>query len=366
MSSSPGCSSGSGSSRSPRPRPPRLRATRPWSTRSRARTRSPATPRASGTSAAPASDDHPGLRHRHQRQRRRDGPVQDQHAGQVATGSTSTAWATTAANGARKVATVNPSATLPQNQPACLADAHDRAGRLRQLGGVGVSWAVPTDAVSGIYFAKLVRTDGTTGASHIVFVVRDDASTSDLLFQTSDTTWQAYNPYGGNSLYVGIAGRAARTRSATTGRSPPGGTGPEDFVFNAEYPMVRCLEANGYDVSYIDRRRHRPPRRADPQPQDVPVRRPRRVLVGRPARQRRGGPRRRRQPRLLQRQRGRSGRPAGRPASTARARAYRTLVTYKETHANAVIDPADPPTWTGTWRDPRFSPPADGGRPRTR
>ena len=42
---------------------------------------------------------------------------------------------------------------------------------------------------------------------------------------------------------------------------------------------------------------------------------------------------------------------------------YRTMVSYKETHANAVIDPADPPTWTGTWRDPRFSPPADGGRP---
>ena len=42
---------------------------------------------------------------------------------------------------------------------------------------------------------------------------------------------------------------------------------------------------------------------------------------------------------------------------------YRTLVCYKETHANAVIDPSDPPTWTGTWRDPRFSPPADGGRP---
>ena len=42
---------------------------------------------------------------------------------------------------------------------------------------------------------------------------------------------------------------------------------------------------------------------------------------------------------------------------------YRTLVCYKETHANAVIDPQDPPTWTGTWRDPRFSPPADGGRP---
>jgi Bacterial Ig domain len=41
---------------------------------------------------------------------------------------------------------------------------------------------------------------------------------------------------------------------------------------------------------------------------------------------------------------------------------HRTLVSYKETHANAKIDPL-PGVWTGTWRDPRFSPPADGGRP---
>jgi len=40
-----------------------------------------------------------------------------------------------------------------------------------------------------------------------------------------------------------------------------------------------------------------------------------------------------------------------------------TLVCYKETSANAAIDPADPPIWTGFWRDARFSPPADGGRP---
>ena len=41
---------------------------------------------------------------------------------------------------------------------------------------------------------------------------------------------------------------------------------------------------------------------------------------------------------------------------------HRTLVSYKETHANAKIDP-EPNVWTGTWRDPRFSPPADGGKP---
>ena len=43
--------------------------------------------------------------------------------------------------------------------------------------------------------------------------------------------------------------------------------------------------------------------------------------------------------------------------------AYRTLVCYKETYPEAQIDPDDPPTWTGTWRDPTFSPPSDGGRP---
>src|SRR5262249_2535488 len=41
----------------------------------------------------------------------------------------------------------------------------------------------------------------------------------------------------------------------------------------------------------------------------------------------------------------------------------RTLVTYKETHYDATTDPQDPPTWTGAWMDPRFSPPGDGGAP---
>ena len=32
-------------------------------------------------------------------------------------------------------------------------------------------------------------------------MVRDDAAPSDMLVRTSDATWQAYNMYGGNSLY---------------------------------------------------------------------------------------------------------------------------------------------------------------------
>ena len=69
------------------------------------------------------------------------------------------------------------------------------------------------------------------------------------VLQTSDTTWQAYNDYGGNSLYEGSpAGRAYKVsynRPFDTNAETP-----EDFVWNAEYPMVRFLEANGYDVSY--------------------------------------------------------------------------------------------------------------------
>src|SRR5204862_7229159 len=69
-------------------------------------------------------------------------------------------------------------------------------------------WDVPATAVSGIYFAKLTR-PADNGASHIVFVVRDDARKAAIVMQTSDTTWQAYNTYGGASLYCAPGGFGA-------------------------------------------------------------------------------------------------------------------------------------------------------------
>jgi hypothetical protein len=262
--------------------------------------------------------------------------------------------------GARKIATVTPSASLPQAQPACLTNG---TTGLVDCGNWAVSgsWAVPASATSGIYIARLVRSD-TGGASHIVFIVRNDASSSPLLFQTSDTTWQAYNNYAGQSLYTGSpAGRAYKvsynrpfvTRTVDNG---------QDWVFNAEYPMVRWLESNGYDVSYIS---------------GVDTDRLGSVLTNHKVFMSvghdeywSGG----------QRANVTAARNAGvhlaffsgneifwktrwEASIDASATPYRTLVTYKETHANAVIDPLDPPIWTGTWRDPRFSPPADGGRP---
>jgi Domain of unknown function (DUF4082)/Bacterial Ig-like domain/Bacterial Ig domain len=260
--------------------------------------------------------------------------------------------------GARRVATVTPSATLPQSQPNCLNDA---ATGLIDCGNWALSgsWTVPASSTSGIYFAKVVRTD-TGGASHIFFVVRDDASTSNVLFQTSDTTWQAYNNYGGNSLYTGSpAGRAYKVsynRPFNT-RAVDGG---QDWVFNAEYPMVRWLESNGYDVSYfsgIDSDRF------------GSLIQQHRVFMSVGHDEYWSG---------AQRTNVEAARNNGvnlafisgnevfwktrwENSIDGSGTAYRTLVTYKETHANAKIDPNA--AWTGTWRDPRFSPPADGGRP---
>ncbi len=263
--------------------------------------------------------------------------------------------------GARKITSFTPTATLPQNQPDCLTQA---STGLIDCGNWAVSgsWTVPSTATSGIYFAKVVRTD-TGGASHIMFVVRDDSSTSDMVFQTSDTTWQAYNAYGGNSLYVGSPGtNPGRAYKVSYNRpfATRGDNGGQDWVFNAEYPMIRFLESNGYNVSYIS---------------GVDTDRAGSLLLNH---------------KLFvstghdeywsgqQRANVEAARGAGvnmaffsgnevfwktrwENSIDGSGTAYRTLVSYKETHAGAKIDPSS--EWTGTWRDPRFSPPADGGRP---
>jgi hypothetical protein len=263
--------------------------------------------------------------------------------------------------GARKIATVNPTASLPQNQPNCLTQA---SSGLIDCGNWAVSgsWTVPSTATSGVYFAKVVRTD-TGGASHIVFIVRNDASTSDMVFQTSDTTWQAYNTYGGNSLYVGSPGtnpgrayKVSYNRPFTT----RGDNGGQDWVFNAEYPMIRWLESNGYDVTYIT---------GVDTDRAASLLSSHRAFISTGHDEYWSG---------QQRANVEAARNAGLSMAffsgnevfwktrwensiDGSGTAYRTLVSYKETHSGAKIDPSA--EWTGTWRDPRFSPPADGGRP---
>src|SRR5215469_13384429 len=167
-------------------------------------------------------------------------------------------------NGARKVVSnMAPTASLPQTQPACKSDTAPTG--LIDCGnwGVSASWAVPATAVSGLYLAHLVRND-TGGSSIIPFVVRNDASHSDILYQTDDTTWQAYNSSGGNtsavnSLYQCSSNCPPGNPEAYKGASKVSYNRPwhtplddngRDWWTDYEYPMIRFLEENGYDVSY--------------------------------------------------------------------------------------------------------------------
>jgi hypothetical protein len=263
--------------------------------------------------------------------------------------------------GARKVASL--STVTGRNQPACLTNS---TTFLVDCGNWTEStlWNVPATAVSGVYVAKLTRSD-TGGKSHIPFVIRNDASTSDILFQTSDTTWQAYNQYGGYSVYQGspqAAYKVSYNRPFAT-RGQTSGYGTSNYLFYAEYPMIRWLESNGYDVSYFTG--------VDADRFGSLIQNHKAFLSVGHDEYWSGG----------QRNNVEAARNAGvnlaffsgneifwktrwENSTDGSNTPYRTLVTYKETHFNQVIDPADPPTWTGTWADPRFSPPADGGRPQ--
>jgi len=304
-------------------------------------------------------------------------------------------------NGARRVATIRSSVPLPQKQPPCLIDD---SVRLYDCGNwtVSASWMAPRDAMSGIYIARMVREEpegpaswlpdngltrgleqpaatphayGALGlgklsnalkeprASHIYFIVRDDSSHADLLFQTSDTTWEAYNRAGVTSTYGSFDAAHPMERAYKVSLNRPYVTRDYravNLVFNAEYPMVRWLESNGYDVTYStgldsDRRGN--------------LMRNHKVFmsVGHDEYWS-----------AAQRANVEAARDTGvhlaffsgndvfwkirwEPSTDPSHTPYRTLVTYKETHANAKIDPL-PNVWTGTWRDARpFNP--EGPKP---
>lgn len=118
---------------------------------------------------------------------------------------------------------------------------------------------IPDDWVSGVYLGKL-SCESHRYESYIVFVVRDNRK-ADLLFQTSDITWQAYNKWPDQySLYD--SDPPSRAWSATTwvsydrpyGKCPqvvdqPLSQGSGEFLA-WEYPLCFWLEKHGYDVTY--------------------------------------------------------------------------------------------------------------------
>ncbi len=126
------------------------------------------------------------------------------------------------------------------------------------------SLTVPIDRrwPPGAYLLKLVGDGGEQ--QYIPLCVRDDASTAAFVVQHSVTTWQAYNLWGGYSLYNGLTAGGLSFGQSTAGKdfdhrarivsfdrpySQDWAQGASDFIGN-EFPLIFHMESLGLDVTY--------------------------------------------------------------------------------------------------------------------
>jgi hypothetical protein len=108
---------------------------------------------------------------------------------------------------------------------------------------------VPENWLSGIYLVRLLAHNETQDFGYIVFVVRDDTQVADFVYKVAVNTYQAYNIWGGKSLYDyqstdGAASKVSFDRPYAQWR----GAG---HFFEWDFPMIRWLEREGYNVTYI-------------------------------------------------------------------------------------------------------------------
>jgi hypothetical protein len=113
-----------------------------------------------------------------------------------------------------------------------------------------LSFRIPPGLGSGVYIAKLST---VTGESDCLFVVRSTRPRL-LLAQLPTATYEAYNAWGGDSLYPGGADRVRRTGTtqgvAVSDQRPYDSVTGAGQFFSRDVALVRFLERYGYSVSY--------------------------------------------------------------------------------------------------------------------
>ena len=106
--------------------------------------------------------------------------------------------------GARKLAegtaTAGPQAACPPDPTTGLIQCHWSPTFTVQ---------VPQGAVSGLYLIRILRDEPFPYGTYVPLVVKDDRM-SDLYFQASVTTYEAYNRWMGESLYDDQLGLSSR------------------------------------------------------------------------------------------------------------------------------------------------------------
>jgi hypothetical protein len=128
-----------------------------------------------------------------------------------------------------------------------------RTGKLDAGWPVTARFRVPLTRRSGYYVAKAVLTAGEHRRSGklIPFIVRARAGPpSAILVQAAVSTWEAYNNWGGKSLYGYNSTNGAAANHVSFNRPYfDVGMGGQS-LFDWEIQLVRFLERQGYDLSY--------------------------------------------------------------------------------------------------------------------
>ena len=140
--------------------------------------------------------------------------------------------------------------TSVQGAPQTMPTPEPTTGLIRAQWPSATSFTIGSDWVSGYYVVNFVLTSGPNSgkATWAPLIVTAPAERSkEILVHATATNWQAYNNWGGKSLYDynstgGRAGKVSFDRPYKTSAN----TGMYDW----EIPMVRWLEREGYDVSY--------------------------------------------------------------------------------------------------------------------
>jgi len=136
-----------------------------------------------------------------------------------------------------------------QRQPACSHSS--RTGLTECDWHPTLAFPIPSALVSGVYVVKMTASTGAQ--SDCMFVLRA-GNPQPLLVQIPTATYEAYNAWGGDSLYPGgsrIVGVTGTTRGVEVSYERPyeSETGAGQF-FIREVAIVRFLERYGYPVGY--------------------------------------------------------------------------------------------------------------------
>lgn len=147
--------------------------------------------------------------------------------------------------GARQVWASGPLAGI--DQPDCLLNSRTRMVDCSNWAS-SLNVLIDDDWVPGQYLFKLIQDDGA--ATFVPFVVRDDSRSSDVLVISDVTTLQAYNTWGGYSLYTAVDGKPGGRATVVSYDRPMDMYWAQSGMLGDSFEVGQMVESLGLDVSY--------------------------------------------------------------------------------------------------------------------